>query len=67
MTWSNTPGEVFKSLEIVVGRGSHSTHGVAKLRPVVARYIAGRGYRSDSESGEKGEGAMIIGLTGQIS
>ena len=50
--------EAFMALEVVVGRGVHSKQGVARLRPAVARHLAGRGFRAR----EKGEGVVVVSL-----
>lgn len=55
-------GETFSSLEVVVGRGAHSSHGVARLRPVVGRYLARKGFPTRAVSGEKGEGVIVVEL-----
>lgn len=56
-------GETFKVLEIVVGRGSHSAHGIAKLRPVVAQFLESKGLHTISIGGEQEEGAIFVNLS----
>lgn len=56
--------ERFWSLEVVVGRGAHSTRGVPKLRPLVARYLASKGFQMDVIAREKGDGVVVVRLTG---
>lgn len=54
--------ERFRSLEVVVGRGAHSIAGVPRLRPCVAGYLAGKGFRADAVELHKGQGAIVVGL-----
>ncbi|CAN0104841.1 unnamed protein product [Laminaria digitata] len=57
--------EAFTALEVVVGRGAHSKQGVARLRPAVARHLAGRGFRAEALGGGKGEGVVVVSLSGE--
>lgn len=54
----------FRKLEVVVGRGSHSGYGVARLRPVVVRYLASKGFPAQAIDGERGEGVVLVDLGG---
>lgn len=56
--------EAFTSFEVVVGRGAHSIQGVSRLKPVVARYLAGRRFQVAATGGEKGEGVVLVSLVG---
>lgn len=47
-------------MEVVVGRGTHSSHGIARLRPVVARYLTGKGLQPKTVGGENGEGVLLV-------
>ncbi|CAG9332864.1 unnamed protein product [Blepharisma stoltei] len=41
-----------KRVEVVTGKGMHSTHGIAKIKPAVAEYLKEKGYKaSDLEGG----------------
>lgn len=59
--------EAFSSLEIVVGRGAHSSHGVARLRPLVMAYLTRKGFQTRRVPGEKGEGVIVVDLRPGIS
>ncbi|CAM9517294.1 unnamed protein product [Ectocarpus fasciculatus] len=52
----------FASLEVVVGRGAHSVAGVPRLRPCVAGYLAGKGFRAEAVEGDKGKGVVVVRL-----
>lgn len=58
----DSPREAFSSLEVVVGRGAHSRHGVARLRPAVTRYLVGKGFPVETAGGEKREGVVVVSL-----
>lgn len=55
--------EAFLSLEVVVGRGAHSTRGVARLKPAVASYLAGKGFQAEAVGREQGEGVVVVSLS----
>ena len=62
---SSTPTNVrkaFSYLEVVVGRGSHSKTGVGRLKPVVLKYVADRGFKEKVVGGEQGAGMVLISL-----
>lgn len=59
--------EAFSSLEIVVGRGAHSNHGVARLRPLITAYLTRKGFRTRPVPGEKGEGVIVVDLRPGVS
>lgn len=54
--------EPFSYLEVVVGRGSHSERGVARLRPVVIKYLNRRGLKAESVGGDIGAGMVLVRL-----
>lgn len=55
---------IFNSMEVVVGRGNNSAKGISRLRPTVARYLASKGFHSEAVGGERGEGVVVVSLTG---
>lgn len=54
--------ERFSSLEVVVGRGTHSVAGVARLRPCVAAHLARKRLPARAVEGDRGEGVVVVGL-----
>lgn len=56
--------ERFSSLEVVVGRGTHSVAGVARLRPCVAAHLARKRLPAQAVEGDRGEGVVVVGLEG---
>lgn len=54
--------EPFSYLEVVVGRGSHSERGVARLRPVVTKYLTSRGFKAEAVGGDIGAGMVLVRL-----
>lgn len=54
--------EPFSYLEVVVGRGSHSERGVARLRPVVTKYLNSRGFKAEEVGGDRGAGMVLVRL-----
>lgn len=56
--------ERFSSLEVVVGRGTHSVAGVARLKPCVAAHLARKRLPAQAVQGDRGEGVVVVGLEG---